>query len=231
MRRFYQEYIEDEVFVLPEEESKHMIKVLRMREGETFELVNGQGVLAQAEIRVAHPKKCEVAVLTRQSSKQSRPVFHLAIAPTKNLDRMEWLVEKATELGLGRISFINCQNNERRQLKTDRIQKIAISAMKQSKSLFLPIIDELQDFKSFIASYPTGYIAHCYSTPKSDFYPAIVHTDSPILIGPEGDFSPEEVEYAEKNGYISVDLGHTRLRTETAGIYACALIKLKIETV
>jgi 16S rRNA (uracil1498-N3)-methyltransferase len=229
MRRFYLADTSSDQLIFSEEESKHMIRVLRMTVGEHLEIVNGKGELITAQISDANPKKCTVSVEQRIQSAQKPPDFHLAIAPTKNMDRIEWLVEKATELGLAKISLIACKNSERTQVKTDRLEKIAVSAMKQSKHLFLPEILGLTKFDDFIAQHQFGYIAHCYDSPRQSLFHALNQPNAPILIGPEGDFSLEEVNKATEKGYISVELGKTRLRTETAGLYACAMVKLKTE--
>lgn len=229
MRRFYVEHIENEHINLPEEESKHVIRVLRMNIGDRIELIDGKGTLLTVQITSDHPKKCTVQVMDRLKMSNDPYPIHIAIAPTKNLDRMEWLVEKCTELGVHKISFLTCDNNERKVLKLDRLQKIAIAAMKQSKRYFLPEIEELIDFDSFITKHPKGYIAHCYNGNKSTLFSAYSKGILPILIGPEGDFSEQEVEKAMKSGYISITLGNTRLRTETAGLYACSIAKLKME--
>jgi 16S rRNA (uracil1498-N3)-methyltransferase len=229
MRRFYVEHIENDVIILPEEESKHVVRVLRMNNGDSIELVDGKGTLVTAQITSDHPKKCSVQVTERLKMSNDPYSIHIAIAPTKNLDRMEWLVEKCTELGAHKISFLNCENNERKVLKTERLHKIAISAMKQSKRYFLPEISELIDFDAFISAYPKGYLAHCNESEKSSLFSTYSEEQFPILIGPEGDFSEKEVEKAMKSGYISITLGNTRLRTETAGLYACSIAKLKME--
>lgn len=229
MRRFFVEHIEQNTLTLPEEESKHVIRVLRMNIGDLIELVDGKGTLVKAEIVSDNPKKCTVQVVERETKKCDPYSIHIAIAPTKNLDRMEWMVEKCTELGAHKISFLSCANNERKVLKLDRLQKIAVAAMKQSKRYFLPVIDELVDFESFISKHPNGYIAHCYEGKKEGLFFCYEGDGLPILIGPEGDFSPQEVAQAINSGYISITLGNTRLRTETAGLYACSIAKLKME--
>lgn len=229
MRRFFIENIEQNTLALPEEESKHVIRVLRMNIGDIIELVDGKGTLIKAEIVSNNPKKCSVKVVEREVKKCDPYLIHMAIAPTKNIDRMEWMIEKCTELGAHKISFLWCVNNERKALKLDRLQKIAVAAMKQSKRYFLPILEELVDFELFISNYPRGYIAHCYEGKKESLFPTYTDGGLPILIGPEGDFSAKEVAQAVNSGYISITLGNTRLRTETAGLYACSLAKLKME--
>lgn len=229
MRRFFVEHIEQNILTLPEEESKHVIRVLRMNIGDFIELVDGKGSLVTAEIVSDNPKRCTVTVSERIIKERDSYSIHMAIAPTKNLDRMEWMVEKCTELGAHKISFLSCSNNERKVLKLDRLEKIAVSAMKQSKRYFLPVIEELIDFESFISKHPKGYIAHCYEGKKEGLFSSYADDGLPILIGPEGDFSEKEVAEAINSGYISITLGNTRLRTETAGLYACSIAKLKME--
>jgi 16S rRNA (uracil1498-N3)-methyltransferase len=222
MRRFFIEHIPNtSTFSLPEEESKHIVRVLRCDVGEKLLLLNGKGLKVTAEIIHPHPKKCEVKVISTVLLEPKSTGFHLAIAPTKNLDRMEWLVEKIVEIGATRISFIQCERSERVQLKLDRIQRVAISAMKQAQHDFLLQIDEIQAFSTFVEQFPNGGIAHCMQGEKK----AVSQLNFPqrILIGPEGDFSEKELELALKCKYEPIHLGDSRLRTETAGMVACVL--------
>lgn len=222
MRRFFLLHIPDsETFHLPEEESKHVIRVLRYEQGDQFLLLDGKGLIVTAEVVDAHPKKCLVKVVSKELKKRDGNGFHLAIAPTKNLDRMEWMVEKIVEVGATKISFLNCERSERVQLKPDRLQRVAISAMKQAQHDFLLEIEELQNFADFVANNPNGGIAHCMDGDKKAVQQLSHH--SRILIGPEGDFSEKEVALALKHGYEAVHLGESRLRTETAGMVACVL--------
>lgn len=222
MRRFFLLDIpETETFHLPEEESKHLIRVLRYEIGGQFLLLNGLGLIVTAEVVDAHPKKCLVKVVSKEVKTRKEPGFHLAIAPTKNVDRMEWMVEKIVEIGATKLSFLNCERSERVQLKLDRLQRVAISAMKQAQHDFLLEIEELQNFTDFVAKNPSGGLAHCMEGTKQSInqlkYPFR------ILIGPEGDFSEAELNLALKHGYEPVHLGESRLRTETAGMVACVL--------
>lgn len=222
MRRFFLLQIPDsETFALPEEESKHIIRVLRYENGDQFLLLDGKGLIVTAEVTDAHPKKCIVKVVSKEHRTRNEPGFHLAIAPTKNLDRMEWMVEKIVEIGATKLTFLNCERSERVQLKLDRLQRVAISAMKQAQHDFLLEIEELQSFPEFIAANPKGGIAHCMDGDKKSVN-QLDHS-SRILIGPEGDFSEYEVKLALKHGYEAVHLGESRLRTETAGMVACVL--------
>lgn len=222
MRRFFLLHIpETETFHLPEEESKHLIRVLRYEIGGQFLLLNGLGLIVTAEVVDAHPKKCLVKVVSKEVKTRKELGFHLAIAPTKNVDRMEWMVEKIVEIGATKLSFLNCERSERVQLKLGRLQRVAISAMKQAQHDFLLEIEELQNFSDFVAKNPSGGLAHCMEGMKQSInqlkYPFR------ILIGPEGDFSEAELNLALKHGYEPVHLGESRLRTETAGMVACVL--------
>ena len=214
---------------LSEEESKHACRVMRLTIGDKIELLDGKGGRYLAKIISEHPKKCEVEIESYVKEVEQSFEIHIAISPTKNMDRIEWFIEKATELGLTKISFVQTERSERKLLKTDRIEKIAIAAMKQSHRTYLPIIGELQTFKEFITQYPIGGIAHCEEFSSQNISTVASSSNFPILIGPEGDFTPNEVDLALKSGYIPIHLGKTRLRTETAGIYAVTLLKSKFE--
>jgi 16S rRNA (uracil1498-N3)-methyltransferase len=229
MQLFYQPNIREGFHYLDDEESRHAVKVLRLTEGSEIQLTDGKGSFYQAKITKANPKKCEFEIMI-QSKQQSHPTFrHLAIAPTKNLDRIEWFLEKAVELGIDRITFLNCEHSERKVLKLDRLEKKAVSAMKQSGQAFLPQLDEMITLKSFlkeskadnkfIAYVDFGNEVHLKDLVQSE-------KSNLILIGPEGDFNPKEVELALEAGFIKVSLGLNRLRTETAGIAAVHLMNL-----
>lgn len=222
MRRFFLENIPNsEAFCLPEDESKHIVKVLRCESGDQFVLLNGKGLLVTVEITNAHAKKCEVKRISSVQKERSKAGFHLAIAPTKNLDRMEWLVEKIVEIGANKLSLILCDHSERTTLKIDRLQRVAISAMKQAQHDFLLEIEEVQTFAKFVEKYPNGGIAHCMQGEKIAV--GQLKYSQRILIGPEGDFNEKELQLALKFGYESIHLGDARLRTETAGLVACVL--------
>ncbi|MCB9360940.1 MAG: 16S rRNA (uracil(1498)-N(3))-methyltransferase [Flavobacteriales bacterium] len=217
-------------FVLDETESKHAIKVLRLNQGDKICLVDGTGTFYTAEIINAHAKKCEVKIFEKNTEENNKPIIHIAIAPTKNNDRLEWFIEKTTEIGITTISPIICDHSERKVLKTERLEKRAISAMKQSLKATLPIINEAVSFKSFIDSTSENtekYIAHCYDEHQQHLKE--IYTtgkDCLVLIGPEGDFSLQEIELALKNGFKPISLGKSRLRTETAGLIACNILNL-----
>lgn len=240
MRRFYidiDDLNQNEV-TLPPDESKHAAKVLRMVSGDQLEIVNGTGVVFTGEIIDSTPKSVVVKKTQFHQAEPDPYQIHIAIAPTKINDRFEWFLEKATELGVHEISPILCKNAERKNIKVDRFQKILIAAMKQSKRLFLPKLNELTSVENFITQHPNGIIAHCYQEEERNTTiqkqlqidaSRWINKNTPILIGPEGDFTLDEVKKALANGYQSVTLGKTRLRTETAGIYACMNLKLFFE--
>lgn len=211
---------------LPEEESKHCVKVLRLAEGDELMLADGAGTFYHAVITLAHPKRCGVEIVETIPAPSSWGFhLHIAIAPTKNLDRMEWFAEKCTEIGVDAVTPLRCRFSERKELKIERLQKILISAMKQSLKAVCPHLDEMTDFKEFISTPFDGdkYIAHCHDEGErvslAESYKS--GRNALILIGPEGDFSPEEVQMAIDNGFQPISLGDSRLRTETAGVVAC----------
>ena len=215
-----------ETLTLPEMESGHCVRVLRLVEGDEIGLIDGRGTFYRAAIDLAHNKRCKVRILEERSQPAhwAGPI-EVAIAPTKNLDRMEWFTEKTTEMGIDAIVPLLCRFSERKELKVERIEKIAISAMKQSLKAVLPRIDEMTPFERYVREPFDGqkFIAHCYADEErkllSQTYKA--GSSARILIGPEGDFSPEEVSLALENGYVPISLGVSRLRTETAGVVAC----------
>lgn len=231
MHRFYCPDIAD-TLTLGEEDSKHCVKVLRLGEGDTIEVVDGNGKLYTCRITMAHPKRCAVEVV---ESKYQPPHWGcrivLGIAPTKHLDRMEWLVEKCVEMGVDRIIPLRCHNSERTVLKTERLRKIMVSAMKQSLKATLPQLDELTPVEQVLAEPFDGTrcIAYCDDQLPREERKTFAGSYKPgqdvmVLIGPEGDFSPEEVVAFREAGFIPVTLGESRLRTETAGMMAVAAI-------
>ncbi|MGI4835008.1 MAG: RsmE family RNA methyltransferase [Janthinobacterium lividum] len=210
-------------YQLSEEESKHAVRVLRLGLGAPVLLVDGRGTLAQATIAEASPKRCQLLLAKRQLVPRRSFYLHVALAPTKNLDRLEWLVEKAVEVGIERLSFVRCARSERRELKPERLEKIAISALKQSGQAWLPQLDELMDFDRFLLETDpsTTFIAHLEAGERLPL--AQVVRAAPracVLIGPEGDFSPAEIAAALALGARPVTLGPARLRTETAALAA-----------
>ena len=216
---------------LPEEEAAHAVRVLRLKEGDEMMLMDGEGTFCRAAVSKVSGKHCFYEV--KEALPQERPWqghLHLAIAPTKMMERMEWLVEKATEIGFDELSLLDCRFSERRVVKTQRLEKIAVAAMKQSRKAWKPVINEMQDFKAFIAQHTEGarYIAHCYGEVErvSLFKELERGGASLVLVGPEGDFSIDEVRMAVEAGFVSVDLGKSRLRTETAGLAAVMMMQL-----
>lgn len=212
---------------LPPEEAQHCIRVLRLSEGNEIMLTDGVGSFYKAQIDEISGKHCRVKILeTQPQAPIWRGHLHIAIAPTKNMDRMEWLAEKATEIGIDQLSFMLCRFSERKVIKTERIQKILVSAMKQSLKARLPKLHEMTVFERFIEQPFSGqkYIAHCYEGEKPLLRDILKpDMETLILIGPEGDFSKEEVKKAEEKGFTSISLGSSRLRTETAALVACGL--------
>lgn len=226
MQLFYTSEINNdtETYFFDKEESKHIVKVLRKKEGDILFVTNGLGFLYKTEITLASEKKCTVKIIESKQENQLPFYIHLAVAPTKMNDRFEWFLEKATEIGIQEITPIICDHSERKIIKTDRFEKILQSAMKQSNQFFLPKLNEPISFKEFMNLNHEGnlYIAHCEDTIKNDLHKNIPTNEKyTLLIGPEGDFSTKEIEIAIKNSYKPVALGNTRLRTETAAVVAC----------
>ena len=215
---------------LPEEEAQHCIRVLRLVQGDEIFLTDGKGNFYKAEIAMIAGKRCPVNILETIPQERLWPChLHIAMAPTKNMDRTEWFAEKATEIGFDELTFLNCRFSERKVIKNERIEKILISAVKQSLKATLPKLNEMVDFNKFITQEFGGqkFIAHCYEGEKP-FLKDVLEKgkDALVLIGPEGDFSKEEVAKAEANGFVSVSLGKSRLRTETAALVACHTLNL-----
>ncbi|HDR51764.1 MAG TPA: 16S rRNA (uracil(1498)-N(3))-methyltransferase [Mariniphaga anaerophila] len=230
MQLFYVPQITKNEIVLDETESKHAIRVLRLNAGDKIQIVDGKGGFYTAEITEPHPKKCKLSVTEsfREYGKRNFSL-HIAIAPTKNIDRIEWFLEKATEIGIDEITPLLCERSERKSVKPERLEKVLISAMKQSVKAYLPKLNPLISFKEFICKDELGdrYIAHCNQTGLPHLKNEIkIGTSIVVLIGPEGDFSPEEVEIAREQGFCEISLGNSRLRTETAGVVACHIVNL-----
>jgi 16S rRNA (uracil1498-N3)-methyltransferase len=212
-------------YFLNEEESKHAIRVLRLEAGAEVQLIDGRGGLYTAQIKDAHPKRTilQITNVVTEYAKRNH-YLHIAIAPTKNLDRLEWFLEKATEIGIDEISLIICQRSERKEAKPERLNKIITAAIKQSLKAYHPVLNEPVTLTKLLAQPFDGqkYIAHCEDSEKTNLS-ADLHKQgrSLILIGPEGDFSPAEIDSALHNGYKAITLGESRLRTETAALEAC----------
>ncbi|MFM7723380.1 MAG: RsmE family RNA methyltransferase [Bacteroidota bacterium] len=214
---------ESQEFVLNEEESKHCVRVLRKEVGDIIELLDGKGGGYVAEITAANPKKCSLSII-RYVFYPPTTTVHLAVAPTKNMDRMEWLVEKATELGCTHVSFLQTKRTERSSINMERLTKIAVAAMKQSKRTYLPQLDAPIPFVEFVQTFPGGWMAHCLDHEKRQELNGSV--ERRILIGPEGDFTQEEIADALSNGYKAISLGEARLRTETAALKSVMMLEL-----
>lgn len=225
---------------LPAEEAQHATRVLRLKEGDTIYLMDGKGTFYKAEVTMATNKRCTYDII--ETSNQQRPWqghLHIVMAPTKMMERVEWMAEKATEIGVDEFSFLDCQFSERHNLRTDRIEKIVVAAMKQSRKAWKPIVNDLQSFRSFVEQPREGqkFICHCYNEiERKDLFETLRSLKSikpskssepiTVLIGPEGDFSIEEVKLTMENGYQSVSLGNQRLRTETAALSAVMIMQL-----
>ena len=229
MQLFYLENPKDEI-ILSAEESKHATKVLRKKEGDILDFTDGKGYFYKAKITVADTRKCRLEIISsEQKEKQHNYHLHIAIAPTKNMDRFEWFLEKATEIGIDEITPIICSRSERKVIKTERCNRILLSAMKQSLKFHLPKLNEAISLNDFIKQdfEGTKYIAHCEEGNKTELKEKKKEKRTLILIGPEGDFSPTEIEMVLQYQFKAVSLGTSRLRTETAGIIAAHTINIK----
>ncbi len=232
MNLFYVENIEGKIATLPDEEARHCVQSLRKKTGDTIHFVDGKGGLYTGEITEANRKHCTVHIVEHQQNYNPPDIhLHIAIAPTKNISRLEWFLEKATEIGISEVTPLLCQRSERKHIRTDRLQKIMLTAMKQSLKAYLPKLNELTNFKDFILAQNSAksrtFIAHCNEGEKPHLKDTCkAQQDTQILIGPEGDFSPEEVALALQHQYEAISLGNSRLRTETAALAACHIINL-----
>ena len=225
---------------LPQEEAVHATRVLRLKEGDSIFLIDGEGGIHQAQVTIATNKQCQYRITDSTHVPQPENRVHIAIAPTKMMERMEWMAEKATEIGIDEISFLEGQFSERRKMRTDRIEKTVVSAMKQSRKAWKPVINDIIPVKQFLDTPREGrkFICHCHDEiPRIPLKDVRCKMDDvrckmddvrccTVLIGPEGDFSIEEVQYALEHGYESVSLGDFRLRTETAALVALMTIRL-----
>lgn len=233
MQLFYVPNISGAEVVLDETESKHAIRVLRLNFGSQVHIIDGNGGFYIAEITDANPKKCKFQILqTIKEFGKKDFKLHIAIAPTKNIDRFEWFLEKATEIGIDEITPLLTKHSERKIIKPERLEKILVSAIKQSLKAYLPKLNPIISFNDFIANVEceNKFIAHCFEGEKTHLKNTITkRTNNFILIGPEGDFSLEEVEQAKNLGFKEISLGLARLRTETAGVVACHIVNLANE--
>jgi 16S rRNA (uracil1498-N3)-methyltransferase len=244
MHLFYTPEVSGNIFKLSENESKHCIRVLRLRTGDEVYLIDGTGGFYKALIEDSNPKSCILKIIEEKTNFEKRPYYlHIAMAPTKNLDRLEWFIEKAVEIGIDEFSPIICERSERRVLNIERLEKIAIASMKQSIKAYKPIINECVSFEKFLKKPTTEIkmIAYC-----NDFYTDMespknlnsnditerkpinqvckINQSAICLIGPEGDFTSSEIQTAICSGYVGISLGESRLRVETAGLLVCATV-------
>lgn len=226
MHLFYTPDIKADYYTLNEEESKHCIKVLRLQNDDEVYLIDGRGGFFKASILDAHPKRTLLKIISTELDHGKRNHYlHIAIAPTKNIERTEWFLEKATEIGIDEVSLVISERSERKEVKPERLKKVITSAVKQSIKAYHPLLNEPVNFKKFIQiqhKQQQKYIAHCMDDSKSflkDIMPK--QSDYLIMIGPEGDFSPSEIEMAIASGFKPISLGDSRLRTETAALQAC----------
>lgn len=224
---------------LPMDEALHALRVLRLKSGDEMFLMDGEGNFFRAEVTIAATKRCMYEIKeTLPQEKGWKGSLHIAIAPTKMMDRIEWFSEKATEVGIDEITFLNCKFSERKVMRTVRLDKIVISAVKQSRKPWKPKLNAMMSFKDFVTAPRSGrkYIAHCHDEiERKDFFTEVYPLsqledgdDVTVLIGPEGDFSSDEVMLAMDNGYESVTLGTSRLRTETAALAATMMAQLAL---
>jgi 16S rRNA (uracil1498-N3)-methyltransferase len=229
MNLFYQPLIPEGINHLDAEESKHCVRVLRKAKGDSIHITDGKGFFYEATITKADAHQCEFNI-TKKTEEQSRNFsIHIAISPTKNTDRLEWFVEKAVELGVDKITFVECKNTERPYLKIDRMEKVAISAMKQSLKASIPILQGLTKLTDLLKSTTETTKLIAYVDPLNNQHlkdfakPGLSYL---VLIGPEGDFSLQELNLALEKEFTKVSLGPSRLRTETAGIASCHILNL-----
>lgn len=229
MHLFYIPGIHSPKIQLSEDESKHALRVLRLGQGDLVGLVDGIGGKYEAFIAEAHPKRCLLQITSHVQNWGYRPYkIKIAVAPTKNLDRIEWFVEKATEIGIDAITFLLCERSERKTINLDRLEKIVVSAMKQSVKAYKPILQEMILFKDFVSDLAGAetYIAHLEEHEQKPLHQIKPSASSCVLIGPEGDFTPQEIALAFAAGIKPVTLGSSRLRTETAALAACYTLNL-----
>jgi 16S rRNA (uracil1498-N3)-methyltransferase len=214
-------------YTLSEETSKHCVQVLRMKEGDRIDLTNGIGQIFEATITVAHKKNTQVQISAERTEAAPNQKIILGISLLKNAVRLEWLFEKATEMGVHTIVPLLCERTIHERFKIERMQNILQSAMIQSQQAWLPVLSSPMDFNSFLKNYKASQklIAHCEPTEKTSIKNIKSEDDCILLIGPEGDFSPNEIDQAISNQYQAISLGPTRLRTETAGLFALSVLK------
>jgi 16S rRNA (uracil1498-N3)-methyltransferase len=229
MHLFYTPHIIGNIHELDEQESKHAARVLRLVKGDDVILVDGAGGWYHAVIREDHPKRCVLEILSHTPGYNPLPYhLHIAISPTKNMDRFEWFLEKATEIGISKITPLMCHRTERKHVNQERLERILVSAMKQSLKAYKPLLSEQLQLADFLKSKNSGTrgIAHCLPTDRISLAKMELSGPYTFLVGPEGDFTEEEIQMAIKAGYRPVHLGDSRLRTETAGVHLCSAIQI-----
>jgi len=228
MHIFYTPDILENYYFLNNEESKHCIKVLRLKTGDTIQLIDGIGGFYQAKIISENPKKCEFEIINKiENYKKRNNKLSIAIAPTKNINRYEWFLEKATEIGIDEILPFTSFHSERKNIKNERLEKVIVAAIKQSIKAYKPKLYELQSFNNLIKTEFDGqkFIAYCKTSNhlKNEYTP---NKNALVLIGPEGGFSEQEIELAKENGFTPISISTSRLRTETAGIIVASIIDI-----
>jgi len=231
MQLFYNPDLDKSIsqFTFSQEESRHIVKVLRKKEGDILHITNGKGYIFESEILLADQKKCKAQIISTKKKHAKAHWLHIVVAPTKNNDRLEWFLEKATEIGVNEITPIFCDRSERKVIKKERLEKVIQSAMKQSLRSYLPKLNDAISFKAFIEKEQSGllFIAHCEEEEKVNLKRRVAPDKNvTVLIGPEGDFSQNEINIAYEKGFLPVSLGEYRLRTETAAIVACTTVNM-----
>lgn len=230
MHYFYSTLVNDSTISLNKEEAHHASRVLRLASGDKVGVFDGVGNIYHCSIQELSKSKCDLLIENLVESTYERSKLTLLIAPTKSGDRLEWFLEKATEIGVGEIILILSEHSERKKVRIDRLEKVVISAMKQSMNPYLPVLKPIISFDEAIQMFSDSdrFISHCYATEKGDLFD-LLNFENPtaIMIGPEGDFSMSEIGKAEKIGWKGVSMGHQRLRTETAGVLAVHMYSLK----
>lgn len=232
MNVFYSPEAKDDSVILDENESGHAVRVLRMEPGDQAILFDGKGNIHRTVIEENHPKRCRLKITGTEFHPARGIQLHIGIAPVKMNDRMEWFLEKATEIGVSTITPLLCSRSERKNINDERYKKVLVSAMKQSMNPWLPVLEPMTEFSEFISRYKGGYIAHCMTGIDRTGITGMTSDNNKILvlIGPEGDFTLQEAESAMKAGYKGLSLGESRLRTETAGMMVCAAVRLMNES-
>jgi len=226
MDYYFGKLSEENKIILEEDESNHLINVRRSKTGDIVKVTDGEGNLFISEVERIDKRRCELLVREKITTQKKSYRFHIALAPTKSIDRIEWFLEKATETGIDEVSFFICRHSERKEIKIDRLNRVVVSAIKQSQKTFLPKLNPAVDFKTFISRQGSGTKLICSMTAnehdnlKKNYQPGNSLT---ILIGPEGDFHVDELTQAKEAGYLAISLGNSRLRTETAALNACTI--------